>query len=501
MNSSPKSSDLDQIIEKHNQGAGLQRHLSNRHIQLIAIGGAIGTGLFMGSGRTIHLAGPSVLLVYLIIGAVLFLVMRAMGEVLLSDHGYGTFSDFVADILCPEYGFIVGWTYWLCWIVTGTADVVAITGYLHFWWPNLHPALPALGCVLLLFILNAMTVKAFGETEFWFAMIKIIAIVCLIICGLVMVIFAFKSPDGTTAQVANLWSHPGENGSGIFPHGLRGFLGGFQLAIFSFVGIELVGTTAAETKDPEKSLPKAVNSIPIRVLLFYVLALTAIMMVTPWDKLDPESSPFVGLFSLVGLPIAASVVNLVVLTSAASSCNSGIYSTSRMIYGLALRGDAPKPFSKLSKRKVPLRALGISCLFLLFSLPLVTLGGTIMEVFTLVTSVSSILFMFIWTSTTIAYVVYRYRRPQLHQTSHFKLPGGYLSAVVVFVFIAAMLVVLAQDATTAKAMVVSVFWFVLMGIAVYFTRRHPHNQQIVAAHKQKVAQERQAAKAFRAASR
>lgn len=473
-----KPAGIDEIIQSHS--GGLQRNLSNRHIQLIAIGGAIGTGLFMGSGRTIHLAGPSVLLVYTIIGAVLYLVMRCMGELLLSNHKYGTFADFVTDLLGPTAGFVVGWTYWLCWIVTGTAEVIAIAGYFSFWWPHLPQWIPAILTVVLLFSLNAMTVKAFGETEFWFSMIKIVAIIALICCGAVMVIVGFTSPDGQRATLTNLWSHPGVSGSAIFPNGFTGFLGGFQLAIFSFVGIELVGTTAAETKDPEKSLPKAINSIPIRVLLFYVFALAAIMSVTPWDSLNPETSPFVGLFSLVGLVFAASLVNLVVMTSAASSCNSGVYSTSRMMYAMALRSDAPRVFRNLSRRSVPLNALIVTCLFLLASIVLMAVGGTVMEAFTLVTSVASVLFMFVWVMIVASYVEYRRRLPHLHRKSIFAMPGGLFSVVIISAFILAMVFVLALDKSTLYAMLVSVVWIVVITAVSFLMRHIPRNAKIQA---------------------
>lgn len=491
-----KPVEVEDIIQNHS--GGLQRNLSNRHIQLIAIGGAIGTGLFMGSGRTIHLAGPSVLLVYAIIGAVLYLVMRCMGELLISNHRYGTFADFITDLLGPGAGFVVGWTYWLCWIVTGTAEVIAIAGYFNFWWPDLPRWIPAIATVALLFFLNVLTVKAFGETEFWFSMIKIIAIIALICCGAVMVIIGFTSPDGQRATITNLWSHPGVNGSGVFPNGFSGFLGGFQLAIFSFVGIELVGTTAAETKDPEKSLPKAINSIPLRVLLFYVLALAAIMSVTPWDSLDPESSPFVGLFSLVGLVFAASLVNLVVMTSAASSCNSGVYSTSRMMYAMALRSDAPKIFRKLSRRSVPLNALIVTCLFLLTSIALMAVGGTVMEAFTLVTSVASVLFMFVWVMIVASYVEFRRRLPKKHEESIFAMPGGYFSIAVISVFIVAMVFVLGLDPATLYAMLASLLWIAVIVAVSFLVRRTPHNAKVRAEFADRRRRELAAAREYQA---
>lgn len=348
----------------------LQRNLTNRHIQLIAIGGAIGTGLFMGSGKTISLAGPSIIFVYMIIGFMLFFVMRAMGELLLSNLNYKSFIDFSADLLGPWAGYFTGWTYWFCWVVTGIADVVAIAAYTQFWFPDLPQWIPALTCVGLLLSLNLVTVKMFGELEFWFALVKIVAILGLVATGLYMVITGFTSPSGRTAQLANLW-----NDGGMFPHGLMGFFAGFQIAVFAFVGIELVGTTAAEAKNPERTLPRAINSIPIRIIVFYVLALIAIMAVTPWRDVVPGKSPFVELFVLAGLPAAASIINFVVLTSAASSANSGVFSTSRMLYGLSQEGDAPKAFEKLSSRSVPANGLYFSCTCLLLGAVLIDLPG------------------------------------------------------------------------------------------------------------------------------
>lgn len=484
--------DIDAIVAHHDSAEGLQRNLSNRHIQLIAIGGAIGTGLFMGSGRTISLAGPSVLLVYLIIGGVLFFVMRAMGELLLSNHNYATFSEFIEDLLGPDMGFFVGWIYWLCWIVTAIAEVITIVGYIHFWWPNLPSWIPALATILLLYSLNAMTVRAFGEIEFWFSMIKIVAILALIVIGVGMVLTRFTSPDGTVASVTHLWDH-----GGFFPNGFTGFVAGFQIAIFAFVGIELVGTTAAETKDPSVSLPKAINSIPIRILLFYIGALTAIMMVTPWDKVDPETSPFVTMFSLVGLVAAASVVNAIVLTSAASSCNSGVYSTSRMLFSLARNSAAPSVFHRLSPRLVPRNALLLTCVLLLSSIVLMAFGGSVMQAFTMVTTVASILFMFVWLSIVVAYIRFCRTRPALHAASHFKMPGGIPACISVIVFIGLMMVALWGEPETRVAMIATLVFFVVLGVVLLVHRRHPGHADEVAIYKRKLAADREAAAAWR----
>ncbi|MEG0922199.1 MAG: D-serine/D-alanine/glycine transporter [Comamonas sp.] len=438
----------------------LQRNLTNRHIQLIAIGGAIGTGLFMGSGKTISLAGPSIVFVYAIIGIMLFFVMRAMGELLLSNLQYKSFIDFSSDLLGPWAGFFTGWTYWFCWIITGIADVIAISAYAQFWWPDLPQWAPAIACVTVLLSLNLLTVKLFGEIEFWFAMIKIVAIVTLVGTGLYMVTTGFTSPAGRTASFANLWSD-----DGMFPNGAMGFFAGFQIAVFAFVGIELVGTTAAEAKDPHRTLPRAINSIPVRIIIFYVCALLAIMAVTPWRDVVPSKSPFVELFVLAGLPAAAGVINFVVLTSAASSANSGVFSTSRMLYGLSLKGDAPRSFGMLSTSSVPSRGLIFSCICLLGGAFLMWVVPNLMEAFTLVTTVSAILFMFVWSLILLSYISYRKNRPDLHAASHYRMPGGVAMCWLCLAFFAGIVVLLTFEADTRQALIATPLWFVVLGVA------------------------------------
>ena len=442
----------------------LKRNLSNRHIQLIAISGAIGTGLFMGSGKTISLAGPSIVFVYMVIGFILFFVMRAMGEILLSNLNYKSFSDFANDLLGPWAGFFTGWTYWFCWVITGIADVVAIAGYAQHWFPELQAWIPMFLTVILLATLNLLTVKMFGETEFWFSMIKIVAILGLIVIGIVLILISYHSTEtGTTAAFSNLWQY-----GGFFPNGSMGFFAGFQIAIFAFVGIELVGTTAAETVDPNKNLPRAINSVPARIIFFYVFALIIIMSVTPWTLISPNKSPFVELFTLIGLPAAASIINFVVLTSAASSANSGIYSTSRMLFGLAKKQDAPEPFGKLSSRSVPANGLLFSCLCLFGGVVLIYLVPNVMEAFTIVTTISAILFMFIWSMILISYIAYRRKKADLHEQSDFKMPGGILMCFVCLAFFAFVIVLLTFEADTCQALIATPIWFVILGVSYYF---------------------------------
>ncbi|MEC2199003.1 amino acid permease [Bacillus subtilis] len=443
----------------------LQRGLKNRHIQLIAIGGAIGTGLFLGSGKSIHFAGPSILFAYMITGIICFLIMRSLGELLLSNLNYHSFVDFVQDYLGDMAAFITGWTYWFCWISIAMADLTAVGLYTQYWLPGVPQWVPGLIALIILLIMNLATVKLFGELEFWFALIKVIAILALIVIGLVMIFKGFSTSSGVSS-FTNLWSH-----GGLFPNGMHGFILSFQMVVFAFVGIELVGLTAGETENPEKVIPKAINNIPVRVLLFYIGALLVIMSIYPWDVIDPSESPFVQVFVAVGIVGAASIINFVVLTSAASACNSAVFSTSRMVYSLAKDHNAPESMAKLTQRKVPRNALFFSAIVILIG---VTLNYIMPEgVFTLITSISTVCFIYIWGITVICHMKYRKTRPELAKTNKFKLPLYPFTNYLILAFLAFVLVVLALAQDTRVSLFVTPVWFILL-IVIYKVRKAKH---------------------------
>ncbi|MFY0781161.1 amino acid permease [Peribacillus simplex] len=440
----------------------LDRGLKNRHVQLIAIGGAIGTGLFLGAGKSIHLAGPSILFAYMITGIICFLIMRALGELLLSNLNYHSFVDFVRDYLGNMAAFVTGWTYWFCWISIAMADLTAVGLYTQYWFPSVPQWMPGLIALVILLFMNLATVKLFGEMEFWFALIKVIAILALIVIGIFMIIKGFSTDSGA-ASFTNLWSH-----EGMFPNGINGFVLSFQMVVFAFVGIELVGLTAGETENPEKVIPKAINNIPIRIIIFYIGALIVIMSVYPWNAIIPTESPFVQVFVAVGIAGAAGIVNFVVLTSAASACNSAIFSTSRMVYSLAKDKNAPVPFAKLNDRKVPSNALFFSTVVILIS---VVLNYLMPEgVFTLITSISTVCFIFIWGITVISHLKYRKTRPDLVKKNKFKLPFYPISNYLILAFLAFVLVVLALANDTRVALFVTPVWFIML-ITIYKIRQ------------------------------
>lgn len=431
----------------------LKRDLENRHVQLIAIGGTIGTGLFLGSGRAIQQAGPSIIIAYLIVGIAVFFVMRALGELLLSKAGYQSFTDIAEDYLGPRAAFVTGWTYWFCWIMTAMADVIAVGLYVQYWF-HVPQWIPALVCLILLLGLNLLTVKLFGELEFWFALIKVITILVLIAIGVVLLIIGFKTSAGPVT-VRNLWEH-----GGFFPNGVSGFLLSFQMVVFAFVGVELVGVSAAETSNPEKNIPSAINKIPLRILFFYVGALIILLCVNPWTELTPAESPFVKTFTLVGIPIAAGIINFVVLTSAASACNSGMFSTSRILYNLGSNGKAPTPLAKLNKNHVPANALWISTLVLSAGALLSKLIPE--QAFGIVTTISAICFIWVWGVILVSHIRYKKTQPQLQARSAFKAPFTPFINYAVLALFAVILVIMLVAEETRPALLLTPLWFILL---------------------------------------
>jgi amino acid transporter, AAT family len=443
--------------------SNLSRSLRERHIQLIAIGGTIGVGLFLGSAKAIHHAGPGLLLAYAVGGVMVFLIMRALGELLTYRPVAGSFAVY-ADEFCGAFaGFATGWSYWFMWVVTAMAELTAIGIYIRYWFPAVPQWLPALVALVALYGVNQLAVRVFGELEFWFALIKVVTIIGLILGGL-FVIFFHVGELGSTAAFSNLWSH-----GGFLPFGIVGVLLTLQMVTFAYQGVELIGVTAGEAENPEVVLPKATNGITFRILIFYIGALVIIMALVPWTDLSPDTSPFVFVFEKMRVPAAATIINLVVITAATSSCNSGIFSTGRMLYSLAQRGQAPRALAQVSARRVPSKGINVSAAVMLVA---VALNYWVPEkAFVYVTSISTIGTLWTWGIIMVAHR--NYRRAVAAGTakaSSFRMPGAPFANWLVVAFLLAVTAMLGLDDDTRVALYVAPVWFALLGVGYVLSR-------------------------------
>ena len=420
----------------------LKRSMTAGQMEMISLGGAIGVGLFMGASSTIKWTGPSVLLAYIFVGVILYIVMRALGEMLYVDPGTGSFADYASEHVHPIAGYLAEWANVFQYIVVGISEVVATTEYLRFWWKGTSDWAAGVIIILFLLVANLASAKAYATLEFWFAMIKVVTIILMILLGFAVILFGFGN-GGHPVGFSNLWSH-----GGFFTGGLKGFFFSMAIIVGSYEGIELIGISAGEVSDPHKAIVKSVKSVLWRILIFYVGAIFVIVTIYPWNKLDSIGSPFVTTFAKVGITAAASVINFVVLTAALSGANSGIYSSSRMLYKLAHEGEAPKTFGHVSKRIVPSHAIiGItSGIFVGFMLNVLAqfLNKSLANIFVIVYSSSVLPGMVAWFLILLAELRFRRKNPHLMENHPFKLPlypySNYfalimLVVIVVFMFI------------------------------------------------------------------
>ncbi|RTF52261.1 amino acid permease [Serratia marcescens] len=341
-------------MDGQQHGDQLKRGLKNRHIQLIALGGAIGTGLFLGIAQTIKMAGPSVLLGYAIGGFIAFLIMRQLGEMVVEEPVAGSFSHFAYKYWGNFAGFASGWNYWVLYVLVAMAELTAVGIYVQYWWPEIPTWVSAAVFFLAINAINLANVKVYGEMEFWFAIIKVVAIIGMIVFGAYLL---FSGMGGPEATVTNLWAQ-----GGFFPNGVMGLVMAMAVIMFSFGGLELVGITAAEADNPQKSIPKATNQVIYRILIFYIGSLAILLSLYPWGKVVEGGSPFVLIFHALNSNLVATVLNVVVLTAALSVYNSGVYANSRMLFGLASQGNAPQVLTRVNKRGVPVLSIALSAL-------------------------------------------------------------------------------------------------------------------------------------------
>ncbi|GAC69936.1 amino acid permease [Gordonia soli] len=437
---------------------GYQRGLTSRTVQMIAIGGAIGTGLFYGAGGAIEKAGPALILAYALAGLAIFIVMRALGELLIYRPISGGISEYADEFLGRFAGFTQGWTYWAVWTTTCMAEITVAGKYVNYWWPSIPVWVTALVALLVLFSANLISVGLFGRAEFWFSAIKVTAILGMIIVGIgVLLPIAGLGPE-SGPSVTNLW-----NDGGFFATGLSNALLSLQIVMFAYVGVELVGVTAGEAQNPRVTLRKAINSVPFRIGIFYVGSLIVILSVRSWRDFQEGQSPFVSVFQYIGIPGAAGLVNFILLTAALSSCNSGIYSTGRMLRSLAQRGDAPRRLDMLSGRQVPVAGIVLSAVVMVIGVVVNVIDPD--HAFTYITSVSTVGIVVVWATILVCQLAYRRKvsRGEL-PASDYRVPGAPVTTWLALAFLALVLVLLFFSTDGRVALVVGAIWFTGVGI-------------------------------------
>ena len=450
---------------QNSKDSQLHRGLEERHIALMSLGAAIGVGLFLGSASAIKLAGPAIILAYAIGGLIIYLIMRALGEMAIKNPVAGSFSRYASEFISPLAGYITGWNYWFLWIATCMAEITAVGIYMQFWYPDTAQWAWALAALVVMTTINFLAVKAYGELEFWFALIKIVTIIVMIVLGFGMIFFGIGNA-GDAVGFSNLFSH-----DGFFPNGISGVILSFQMVMFAYLGIEMLGVTAGEVKNPEKSLKRAINTVFYRIMLFYVLALTVILSITPWDQMTGENSPFVMMFDRIGIPGAAGIIQFVVLTAALSSCNSGIFSTGRMLFNLAQQGESPKSFGRVTNNGVPGTAIIVSAVVLLFGVYLNYMEAD--KVFTYVTSVATFGALWTWGTILVTQICSRKKMSlEEKQGLTFKMPFFPITSYLALAFLVFVMVVLGFSPDTRIALIVGPIWIILLVVLYYATGLH-----------------------------
>lgn len=439
----------------------LKRGLKNRHIQLIALGGAVGTGLFLGSAQTINMAGPAVILGYAIGGIIAFLIMRQLGEMITEEPVAGTFSHFSYKYWGPFAGFLSGWNYWMLFVLVSMAELTAVGIYVQYWWPEIPTWVSAAFFFILINLINLANVKIYGEMEFWFAIIKIAAIIGMIVFGSYLLVSGSGGPE---AGISNLWSQ-----GGFMPFGLEGLVMATAIIMFSFGGLELIGITAAEADNPEKTIPKAINQVLYRILIFYIGSLTVLLSLYPWTKVVEGGSPFVMIFHDLNSTVVATALNIVVLTAALSVYNSCVYSNSRMLYGLALQKNAPKALAKTNSRGVPVNAI-------IFSSTVAAIGIVInyvipKEAISILMSlvVSSIVIN--WAMISLSHLKFRAAKNKEGITPKFKSILYPFSNYLCLLFLAGVLVIMYMTPGIRISVLLIPVWLVILGLGYVITRK------------------------------
>lgn len=431
----------------------LKHSLTTRHILMIALGSAIGTGFFFGAGQSIKLAGPAILLAYAIGGIIMYIIVRALGEMAVAEPSSGSFSYYAYKYIGDYAGFISGWNYWFNYIIVCMLELTATSIFMDYWFPNSMHWIITLIVMIIFTLINLFRVGIFGEFEFWFAGIKVFTVVCLIFFGLYIINFDNSGNYGLS-HIHNLWKQ-----GGFFATGFRGFIFSFVIVVFSFGGTELVGITAGETRNPHQTIPLAINGIIFRILLFYIATLAIIMCLYPWNKINPNISPFVDVFSHIGISKAASLMNLVAISAALSSLNSGIYGTARMAYNLGQQDNAPKCLTKISAAGIPIYAILFSVICIGFTVILNYLYPQ--KIFNILLAIATIAAIINWLTIIITHASFKRKSGDNNSYKALFYP---LSSIIAVIFLLLVAVVMYFMPDMKMAIIIAPIWLLLLSI-------------------------------------
>ena len=419
---------------------GYHKGLKPRQLQMIAIGGAIGTGLFLGAGGRLESAGPGLFLVYAVCGVFVFLILRALGELVLHRPSSGSFVSYAREFYGEKAAFVAGWMYFLNWAMTAIVDTTAIATYMHYW--GAFESIPqwtiALIALLIVLAMNLISVKLFGELEFWAALVKVVALVLFLVIGTVFLAGRIDI-DGQTPG-SGLISHAG----GLFPTGVYPLVIVTSGVVFAYAAVELVGTAAGETENPAKIMPRAINSVIARIAVFYVGSLVLLALLLPYTAYHAGTSPFVTFFSKIGLGGAGTIMNIVVLTAALSSLNAGLYSTGRILRSMSMNGSAPRFTGRMSSHGVPYGGILLTAFITLFGVALNAFNPG--QAFEIVLNMSALGIIASWATIVLCQLkLLSWSKKGILERPSFRMIGAPWTGYATLAFLAAVLVLMALD--------------------------------------------------------
>lgn len=427
--------------------------LKNRHIQMIALGGAIGTGLFFGAAKSIQITGPSIVAAYVIGGLVMYIIMRALGEMVVHEPNSGAFSYYANKYVGEYLGFLSGWYAWFEYTIVCMLEITAVTVFLDLWFPGIPHWITIAVILVIFFTINIVNVDLFGEFEFWFTGIKVTTIIAMILFALYLMIFDNTIHNNTIININTNIQH------NFFANGISGFLFSLVLVVFSFGGTQFVGIAAADAENPEKNVPRAINGVIFRIVIFYIGTLAVIVCLYPWNKLSTDISPFVDVFQKIGVPAAAGLMNIIAITAALSAFNSCLYAAARMLANLARQNSAPVKLAKINSKNIPHNALVFTCIIIAITILINYLFPKEAIIYLIAIATTSIIVT--WTTILICHLFFRVRNPNLK----YKLPLYPITNIIAILILLTIVVIMTQMNDMKMAVYFMPLWIGILTIS------------------------------------